>query len=133
MGEEKRKRCKKCKAFVADEKYEYCASCNRKYNNVVHITNKYEDMDRTVNFYKIILIDLFRYHNTVVLDFTEENSHIAHLVIEGTKHMGYQQLLRKKKTKRDNKPPFLEREYIQAPLELLSQVKAFNKGRTWYD
>jgi len=136
MGEEKekvRKRCKNCKAFVADERFEYCATCHREIVNELHIINKYDNMDRAVEFYKLKLIDMFRKHTTVILVFTEENSHIAHLVIEGTKHMGYQQKLRSRRRKRDTNPPYLENNYVLAPLELLSQVRAFNKDRNWYD
>lgn len=135
-----KKKCKTCSAFVLNETFTYCASCNKKYNNELAIFNKYmneedyEDSEetyiaRTVNYYITKLIDMFKLHNEIILSFQEKNKYIASEVIQRTKHMGYEQYPRRREKERTKKPPYLELEYIKAPLRLMPALIQLNKER----
>lgn len=128
---EVKKRCKKCKAFI-EAKYELCSICNEKYNNEIVVINKYDDVEKTVDFYKLKLIEKFQSHNEVVLSFIKKYADIANKVIEETKHMGFQEDKRKIKKVKSKNPPYREVEYIKSPLVLIPAVRALKKDRRWY-
>ena len=120
-------KCKKCGALI--ERHDFCKICSIKENNQIAIQNKYEgDFDRTVNFYKLKLINYFQFHNVVIMSFIKKYAYIADRVIEETRHMGFRQDKRYIEVERKTpNPPHLTLEYIKAPLRLISGVRAWKR------
>lgn len=131
--EEKIGKCKKCGAKIKS-KYIYCSICE-KTNKVIVIYERYDDLKRTVDFYRLLCIDKFQELNEIVLSFTEQRIHIADMVIRGIRHMGLLQGKRKMETVKTHNPPYNKVQYLKAPLSLIPALKdmKFDKGRKFYD
>lgn len=126
----------KCKNCGAACKYEYCQHCNERCSNELAITMKYpEEMDKTVDFYRLKLIDKFKNHNRVILSYLDksENVYLVNRIVEETRHMGFLQEKRKKKMHKMPNPPHLELKFYKAPLSLIPAVRGLKKDRRWDD
>jgi len=122
-------KCRECGAEIKDN-YKLCSLCNEKTTNEIVVVQKQEyDFFKTVNFYKLKIIDKFRDNDRIVLSFINKYSPIANRAIEETRHMGFVQEMRKiKKIKSDN-PPYTELECFKAPLNLIPSVRALKRDR----
>ena len=135
---EEKNHCKKCKTVI-DDKYDYCVICNDEENIEIAVVNKYpDDSNKTINFFKLKLIDMFRHpnKNKIILSFTRNNAHIADTIIRETNFFYSQDLRYAIKERQRNSQ--MELELIKAPLRLISPVVAFKKDREerklrWYD
>ena len=130
MGNKKentKKRCKKCGAEV--DYFDYCKECGKKVSNILVITENNFGFHRSVNFYKLKLIEYFIYHDTVVLSFLPVHSNIAVEVISQTKHMGYFIGSPRQKKLKNPKPPYNEVESTEIPLDLIPTVRGLKQDR----
>lgn len=123
---EVKNKCEKCNAFIK-EGYTLCSVCNKKYNNEIIIVDKFpQNIERTTDFYRLMVIDKFVIHNEVVLTFIEKYKYIANKIIDEVRHMGIRQ--GKRYGAVEKKPPrFLKQEYIKAPLEQIPAAVAWKK------
>ncbi len=133
---EEQNHCKECKVVI-DKKYDYCRVCNEKLNIEIAITNKFpSDLQRTVNFFKIQLINMFMHpeKNRIILSFTKNNANIADIVIKET-NLFYLQEKRYKIVEETKSNPSSKIELIKAPLKLITSVIALKNERKlrWYD
>ena len=133
-GKEEERKCKQC-GIKINAKHTYCFNCNEIYNTEIAVINKFpDDLPRTVGFFKVKLLDMFRKHNRIIFSFTKNNSHIADIVIKETNYFYLQEQRFKKMEKvRDS-----EIELIKAPLKIISAVVSLKKDREerkvkWYD
>ena len=125
---EEKGKCKKCKAKI-DKKYDYCPECNKKFNIEIGVINKFkDDLPRTISYYKLILLDMFRRHDRIIMSFIKDNTFIADKIIIETNYF-YLQEQRYSITKKIKDSPQVEIEIIKAPLYLCSQVKLIKKDR----
>lgn len=136
---EEQNHCKECKVII-EAKYEYCSICNENLNIEIAITNKYpSDLKRTVNFFKIQLINMFMHpkKNKIIMSFTKNNANIADIVIKET-NLFYLQEKRYLVVEETKSSPIAKLELIKAPLKLISSVIALKNDREerklkWYD
>lgn len=126
----------KCKNCGAPSKYQYCQLCNIKHSNEIAIVSKYpDDVDKTVEFYILKLIEKFKFHNEIVLSYLYKpiNLYIVNRIIEETKHMGYLQFRRVEKIEETTRPPFKRLLFHKARLELIPSVRGLKQDRRWDD
>lgn len=88
------------------------------------------DFDKTIDFFRLKLIDMFKDHNLVTISCIRKYLGIANTIIEDTKHMGFLEYEERKiVTEEGRNPPHKKLEYIKISLELIPALKALKRDR----
>jgi len=135
---EEKKKTNKCKECGIEIKvsYTYCSICYKTKNKEIVVTYyKGDDFDKTVDFYRILIINKFMRFDRITLTFEEEDMVMADTIVKKMRHMGVLQEKRERVIEKDTKPPHNEQEHIKAELYLMGPLAMLkkDKGMRFYD
>ncbi len=143
-----KKKCKGCKTEVL-EKFEYCYACNQKLGKEIiigkqytYLKKRYGDEEKKcsqcdtdmnifykptseVDFYKLIVIEKFKYTDEITLKCIREKVDTMNLLISDLRHMGIEEIAKRKIVKEKARRGSEKLEVIKAYIELFVPLKGW--------